>query len=112
MQMLKEVGASGQISLGKRFAGQLFEVTFHGDGRIEMLPMQVVPARRAVPAESVQAPGAWLPPGGYSACNAWALENKQALEVYAQRVEAQGTAADQLQAFLAAPTALAAGEGA
>ena len=31
--MLKEVGASGQISLGKRFAGQLFEVTFHDDGR-------------------------------------------------------------------------------
>ena len=27
--MLKEVGASGQISLGKRFAGQVFEVTFH-----------------------------------------------------------------------------------
>ncbi len=44
--MLKEVGASGQISLGKRFAGQLFEVTFHSDGRVEMLPMQAVPVRR------------------------------------------------------------------
>ena len=40
--MLKEVGASGQISLGKRFAGQLFDVVFHADGRVEMLPTRAV----------------------------------------------------------------------
>ncbi|MBK6853239.1 MAG: hypothetical protein IPG93_17025 [Burkholderiales bacterium] len=38
--MLKEVGASGQISLGKRLAGQLFEVVHHPDGRVELLPMR------------------------------------------------------------------------
>jgi hypothetical protein len=101
--MLKEVGASGQISLGKKFAGQLFEVTFHSDGRVEMLPMQAVPARRAAEAGDVAFPDAWRPPGGYSACNAWALENRQALEAYAERIEKDGTAAAQLQAFLADP---------
>ena len=103
--MLKEVGASGQISLGKRFAGQLFEVTFHDDGRVEMLPMQAVPARRAgaVAGGDVKAPDAWLPPGGYDVCNAWALENRLALEAYAHRIEQDGTAAEQLQEFLAAP---------
>ena len=46
------------------------------------------------------APDAWLPPGSYIACNAWALENRLALEAYAQRVEQDGTAAEQLQAFM------------
>ena len=42
--MLKEVGASGQISLGKKFAGHLYDAVFHQDGRVELLPMKVVPA--------------------------------------------------------------------
>ena len=42
--MLKEVGASGQISLGKKFAGRLFDVVFYPDGRVELVPMKVVPA--------------------------------------------------------------------
>lgn len=78
--MLKEVSACGQISLGKRFAGQLFEVAFHGDGRVEMLPMRAIPVRRSPVGPDVQAPGDWLPPGGYLACNAWALQNRQALD--------------------------------
>ena len=41
--MLKEVGASGQISLGKKFAGQLFDVVFYPDGRVELVPMKAVP---------------------------------------------------------------------
>ena len=41
--MLKEVGASGQISLGKKYAGQLFDVIFCADGRVEMVPMKAVP---------------------------------------------------------------------
>ena len=41
--MLKEVGASGQISLGKKYAGQLFDVVFYPDGRVEMVPVKVVP---------------------------------------------------------------------
>lgn len=101
--MLKEVGASGQISLGKRFAGQLFEVRFHRDGRVEMSPMKAVPVRQSAGSDDVVAADAGLPPGGYGACNAWALENRPALDAYAQRVAKEGTAAEQLQAFLAAP---------
>jgi hypothetical protein len=100
--MLKEVGAGGQISLGERYAGQLFEVVFHPDGRVELLPMRAAPSQRAAPASVAAAPDGWLPPGGYETCNAWALENRQALEAYAQRIAAQGTAAEQLEAFLAA----------
>jgi hypothetical protein len=104
--MLKEVGTSGQISLGKRFAGQLFDVVFHPDGRVEMLPMRAVPAVRTVPAPDVPAPDGWLPPGGYPSCNAWALENRHALDVYAEGIENEGTAAEQLLQFLdAAPAA-------
>lgn len=42
--MLKEVGASGQISLGKKYAGQLFDLTVQADGSIVMRPVKVVPA--------------------------------------------------------------------
>lgn len=41
--MLKEVGASGQISLGKKYAGQLFDMVFAPDGRVELVPMKAVP---------------------------------------------------------------------
>jgi len=99
--MLKEVGSSGQISLGKRFAKQLFEVVFHPDGRVELLPMRVVPTGRPLPARAVAAADGWLPPGGYGACTQWALDNRAALEEYAQHVERDGTAAEQLEQFLA-----------
>lgn len=98
--MLKEVGTSGQISLGKRLAGQLFDVVFHPDGRIEMLPMRAVAVAREVPPVFGVALDGWRPPGGYDGCSQWALDNRAALEAYAQRVELQGTAAEQLQTFL------------
>ena len=98
--MLKEVGASGQISLGKRFAKQLFEVVFHADGRVELLPMRVVAMSRPASAPMVVAADGWLPPGGYEACNQWALDNRAALEGYARRVDEDGTAAAQLRQFL------------
>lgn len=41
--MLKEVGASGQISLGKKYAGQLFDLQTMEDGRIVLQPVRVVP---------------------------------------------------------------------
>ena len=41
--MLKEVGSSGQISLGKKYAGQLFDLVFCADGRVELVPMKAVP---------------------------------------------------------------------
>ena len=53
--MLKEVGASGQISLGKKFAGQLFDVVFYPDGRVEMVPMKVVPTVQDPSADTASA---------------------------------------------------------
>ena len=41
--MLKEVGASGQISLGKKYAGQLFDMQIGADGSVQLTPVQVVP---------------------------------------------------------------------
>ena len=37
-KMLKEVRASGQISVGKKFAGRLFDVVIHEDERFELFP--------------------------------------------------------------------------
>jgi hypothetical protein len=42
--MLKAVGTSGQISLGKKYAGQYFQMQEQADGSIVMTPMKVVPA--------------------------------------------------------------------
>jgi hypothetical protein len=53
--MFKEVGASGQISLGKKYAGQLFDVVFYPDGRVEMVPMKVVPMVQSSPADAASA---------------------------------------------------------
>ena len=105
--MLKEVGASGQISLGKKFAGRLFDVVFHEDERFEPFPMKVVPQGRPAPAPSLQplrvvnAPDGWVPPGGYAQCSQWALDNREALTAYAQQIEEEGTAAEQLEKYLA-----------
>jgi hypothetical protein len=41
--MLKMVGTSGQISLGKKYAGKYFEVTEQEDGVIVMVPMRLIP---------------------------------------------------------------------
>ncbi|MCA0325330.1 MAG: type II toxin-antitoxin system CcdA family antitoxin [Proteobacteria bacterium] len=97
--MLKEVGASGQIALGKRFAGRLFEMVVHPDERVELIPMALVPAGAS--ATTAPAPAAaWRPPGGYAHSTAWAEENREALERYAAGIEHEGTAAEQLQQFL------------
>lgn len=102
--MLKEVGASGQISLGKKFAGRLFEVIIHPDERFELIPMKAVPQARASQPQAVIVADGWLPPGGYGQCTQWALDNRVALEAYAQRVAQDGTAAEQLQRYLAGKT--------
>jgi hypothetical protein len=46
--MLKKVGACGQLSLGTKFAGQLYDPVFHQDRRVELLPVKVVPAEPQV----------------------------------------------------------------
>jgi len=45
--MLKMVGTSGQISLGKKYAGKYYEVAERDDGSIVMVPMRVVPEAEA-----------------------------------------------------------------
>ena len=41
--MLKMVGTSGQVSLGKQYAGRYFEVELQADGSILLKPMRVMP---------------------------------------------------------------------
>lgn len=41
--MLKMVGTSGQLSLGKKYAGRYFEVEQQSDGAVLLKPMKVVP---------------------------------------------------------------------
>ena len=121
--MLKEVGASGQISLGKKYAGQLFDVVFYPDGRVEMVPMKVVPTVQspsdsppsASPPHTVQQEAAayrvgdgWLTPerlaarkAAYarspeeveSARNQWEAENKDAIEAMNVRMAKIGSMA-------------------
>ena len=110
--MLKEVGTSGQISLGKKYAGQLFDLRFHDDGRVEMLPMKAVPdtsASGVATAEAIPARGdGWLTPERLAARKAayarspeeiaragaqWELENKDAIAAMNARVAKIGSMA-------------------
>lgn len=99
--MLKEVGASGQISLGKKYAGKLFDVILHPGDRFELIPVRVVATTPPQAPQILQAPDGWVPPGGYDGCTQWALDNRAALEHYARQTGEEGTAAEQLQRFLA-----------
>ena len=45
--MVKMVGNSGQLSLGKKYAGQYFELEHLPDGAIVLRPMKVVPSSEA-----------------------------------------------------------------
>ena len=115
--MLKEVGASGQISLGKKYAGQLFDMVFYPDGRVELVPMKAVLAVQdsGTPASpsSVQEEAAayrvgdgWLTPERLAARKAaqerspqeaerlarqWEAENQQVIDSMNQHYEAQGS---------------------
>jgi hypothetical protein len=42
----KVVGKSGQISLGKRYAGKTLRIERHEDGSIEVTPVAMVPERQ------------------------------------------------------------------
>ena len=115
--MLKEVGASGQISLGKKYAGQLFDMVFYPDGRVELVPMKAVLAVQDSSAtaspSSVQEEAAayrvgdgWLTPERLAARKAaaartpeqvdaartrWEEENKEAIEAMNQRMAKIGS---------------------
>ena len=45
--MLKMVGTSGQLSLGKKYAGKYFKVEPQSDGAVLLRPMKVVPDAEA-----------------------------------------------------------------
>lgn len=45
--MLKMVGTSGQLSLGKKFAGRYFKVEPQPDGALLLRPMTLIPAAEA-----------------------------------------------------------------
>ena len=112
--MLKEVGASGQISLGKKYAGQLFDLKVQADGCIVMQPVKVVPVApilqaqpagyRVSPASATD--GSWLTPerlarrvaaAARSPAEAeatraqWEEENKEAIEAMNQRMTKIGS---------------------
>lgn len=114
--MLKEVGASGQISLGKKYAGQLFDVVFYPDGRVELVPMKAVPAvydpQAAVPSRVQEEAGTyrvgdgWLTPERLAARKAalerspeeikrlavqWEADNKDTIAAYNRRIEREGS---------------------
>ena len=91
--MFKEVGASGQISLGKKYAGRMFDMQHTADGSIILVPVQVVPmvqetqasyAVASAPRVAAVANQAWAQAHAQdiAAYNAWAAER----EPYAQRV--------------------------
>ncbi len=83
--MLKEVGTSGQISLGKKYAGQLFEVAVQPDGSIVMKPVKVVPVTPSV-QESQAAYGQ-------------SKQNKAAGQASREWADANATSIDQYNAW-------------
>ncbi len=89
--MLKEVGASGQISLGKKFAGQLFDVQMTDDGAITLIPVKVVPMTASV--QEAQA--------SYSATSQQALaqQNRVWAQAHAQDIEAYNAWAAQSEPY-------------
>ena len=112
--MLKEVGASGQISLGKKYAGQLFEVQTAPDGTITLMPVKVVPAPLTAQEEPARyaatstSGDGWLTPERLArraaaaarspaemeaARNQWEEENKEAIVAMNQRMAKIGSMA-------------------
>ena len=110
--MLKEVGASGQISLGKRYAGQLFEVQTAADGTITLMPVKVVPAPLTAQEEPARyaatatSGDGWLTPERLARRAAaaarspaeveatrekWESENKEAIEAFNARMAKIGS---------------------
>lgn len=103
--MLKEVGASGQISLGKKYAGQLFDMQVLEDGRVQLMPVRVVPVAREELAAYPTGDG-WLTPERLARRKAaaartpaqmdaartqWEEENKEAIDAMNERAQKIGS---------------------
>lgn len=78
--MLKEVGASGQISLGKKYAGQLFDLQSMEDGRLVLQPMRAVPVTPAGVQEEPARYAAGTPPP--QPATDWAQQHAPAIDEY------------------------------
>ena len=124
--MLKEVGASGQISLGKKYAGQLFKMQQAPDGTITLMPVKVVPAPHTVEEKTASYPTAppvkgdgWLTPERLArraaaaarspaemeaARTQWEEENKEAIEAMNQRMAKIGSMAFRIHEWRKAKT--------
>ena len=103
--MLKEVGASGQISLGKKYAGRLFDMQVLEDGRVQLLPVKVVPVAQeelaAYPTGDGgltperlarrKAAAARTPEEKDAARDQWEAQNKEAIEAMNQRMAKIGS---------------------
>lgn len=79
--MLKEVGASGQVSLGKKYAGKLFDVQFQPDGSVIMRPVMVVPAAHLA-SEQIPAYGSAEAREAQRASSAWAAGHAKEIDEY------------------------------
>ena len=107
--MLKEVGASGQISLGKKYAGRLFEMQVAEDGCVTLSPVRVVPLVQeelALYGVNVAAAGRRLRPSGprperdpVAAHAQWEADNRDAIEAMDQRLATIGSMAQRVQAW-------------
>lgn len=107
--MLKEVGASGQISLGKKYAGRLFEMQIADNGCVTLSPVQVVPlvqeelASHGLDATSAgrrlrpSAPRTDRDPAAAHA--QWAADNRDAIAAMDQRLATIGSMAQRVQAW-------------
>ena len=78
--MLKEVGSSGQISLGKKYAGQLFDLEVRPDGCIVMHPVKIVSAATVVNDPLPDAPPTPLASG--AGTRAWAVAHAADIDQY------------------------------
>lgn len=76
--MLKEVQTNGQISLGPQFAGRRYDLRFHADGRVELLPVNESAAEGTEPTSGWAQENA----DAIAQYNAWAITR----EPYSQRV--------------------------
>ena len=94
--MLKEVGASGQISLGKRYAGQLFDMQVAADGAMTLTPVKVVPVTSVANEEGsvyqiapAKASGADLAATHAHATRDWADAHAAQIDQYNEWVSAR-----------------------
>lgn len=112
--MLKEVGASGQISLGKKYAGQLFDMQIAADGAVTLTPVKVVPIVQEdpavykvsddgyhIPARMARkaAAAARSPAQAQALHDQWEADNQEALQAMNRRMAKIGSMGMRVQAW-------------